>query len=89
LQDRLVKELRLRGIGDVDAANAFVPEFMADDNRHDGRAGAGRPRRARAVRGRLRPAARPDVDRRRGHWQALVASPLGLTNRETTAITGL
>jgi hypothetical protein len=32
LQDRLVKELRLRGISDVDAANAFAPEFMADYN---------------------------------------------------------
>jgi len=33
LQDRLVKELRLRGISDVKAANAFAPEFMADYNR--------------------------------------------------------
>ena len=32
LQDRLVKELRLRGIGTMDAGNAFVPEFMADFN---------------------------------------------------------
>lgn len=32
LQDRLVKELRLRGISDRDAANAFLPEFMADYN---------------------------------------------------------
>ena len=32
LQDRLVKELRLRGIGDIDAANAFLPEFIADYN---------------------------------------------------------
>ena len=30
LQDRLVKELRLRGISDVVAANAFAPEFIAD-----------------------------------------------------------
>jgi len=28
LQDRLVKELRLRGINDMDTANAFLPEFM-------------------------------------------------------------
>lgn len=28
LQDRLVKEMRLRGIADLDAANAFVPEFI-------------------------------------------------------------
>jgi len=32
LQDRLVKELRLRGISTIDAANAFAPEFMADFN---------------------------------------------------------
>lgn len=33
LQDRLVKELRLRAISDIDAANAFLPEFVADYNR--------------------------------------------------------
>jgi transposase len=33
LQDRLVKELRLRGISDVKAANAFALEFIADYNR--------------------------------------------------------
>ncbi len=33
LQDRLVKELRLRGISTPEAANAFAPEFMADYNR--------------------------------------------------------
>jgi hypothetical protein len=38
LQDRLVKELRLRGIRDVAAANAFVPEFIADYNRRFARA---------------------------------------------------
>jgi len=32
LQDRLVKELRLRGICSMDAANAFVPAFLADFN---------------------------------------------------------
>jgi transposase len=32
LQDRLVKELRLRGISTMDAANAFVPEFLEDFN---------------------------------------------------------
>jgi transposase len=30
LQDRLVKELRLRGIASIDAGNAFLPEFAAD-----------------------------------------------------------
>ena len=33
LQDRLVKELRLRGISDLDSANAFAPEFRDDFNR--------------------------------------------------------
>lgn len=33
LQDRLVKELRLRGISTPDAVNAFAAEFMADYNR--------------------------------------------------------
>lgn len=32
LQDRLVKELRLRGISSMDAANDFADEFMADYN---------------------------------------------------------
>lgn len=33
LQDRLVKELRLRGISDQASANAYLPEFRADYNR--------------------------------------------------------
>jgi len=33
LQDRLVKELRLRGIADIQAANAYLPEFRDDFNR--------------------------------------------------------
>jgi transposase len=33
LQDRLVKELRLRGISDRQAANAYLPEFRDDFNR--------------------------------------------------------
>jgi len=36
LQDRLVKELRLRGISDIDAGNAYLPEFRADFNRRFG-----------------------------------------------------
>ncbi|HWL72973.1 MAG TPA: ISNCY family transposase [Burkholderiaceae bacterium] len=32
LQDRLVKEMRLRGISTREAANAFAPHFMADFN---------------------------------------------------------
>ena len=32
LQDRLVKELRLRGISDIEAANAYLPEYMAEHN---------------------------------------------------------
>ena len=38
LQDRLVKELRLRAISDVDAANAYAPVFLADYNRRFARA---------------------------------------------------
>jgi hypothetical protein len=33
LQDRLVKELRLRGISDMRAGNAYLPEFREDFNR--------------------------------------------------------
>ena len=33
LQDRLVKELRLRGIGDIETANAFLSEFLDAYNR--------------------------------------------------------
>jgi transposase len=33
LQDRLVKELRLRGIADIEAANAYLAEFRDDFNR--------------------------------------------------------
>lgn len=36
LQDRLVKELRLRGISDIESANAFLPEFRTDFNRRFG-----------------------------------------------------
>jgi len=32
LQDRLVKEMRLRGIDDMQQGNAYLPEFMADFN---------------------------------------------------------
>jgi hypothetical protein len=32
LQDRLVKELRLAGVGTIEAANAFLPAFLADYN---------------------------------------------------------
>lgn len=32
LQDRLVKEMRLRDIGTLEAANAFAPHFIADFN---------------------------------------------------------
>ena len=32
LQDRLVKELRLAGISDPEAGNAFLPGFMASYN---------------------------------------------------------
>jgi transposase len=38
LQDRLVKELRLRGISNREAANAYAPEFIAAYNRRFARA---------------------------------------------------
>jgi len=38
LQDRLVKELRLRGISSMEAANAYVPLFMADFNARSAKA---------------------------------------------------
>jgi hypothetical protein len=37
LQDRLVKELRLAGIGSIEAANAWLPGFMANYNARFGR----------------------------------------------------
>jgi hypothetical protein len=37
LQDRLVKELRLAGIATIEAANAFLPSFIADYNRRFGK----------------------------------------------------
>jgi hypothetical protein len=33
LQDRLVKEMHLRGISSMEQGNAYLPEFMADFNR--------------------------------------------------------
>ena len=36
LQDRLVKEMRLRGIDGVEAGNNYLPTFMADYNRRFG-----------------------------------------------------
>jgi hypothetical protein len=40
LQDRLVSELRLRGIVSLEAANAFLPEFLADFRPRFGRSPA-------------------------------------------------
>ncbi|MFI3904483.1 ISNCY family transposase [Ochrobactrum sp. S1502_03] len=37
LQDRLVKELRLRGIDTIEAANAYAPEYIADFNARFGK----------------------------------------------------
>lgn len=37
LQDRLVKELRLRDISTIESANAYAPEFMADFNARFGK----------------------------------------------------
>ena len=38
LQDRLVKELRLRGICSMAAGNTYLPAFIEDYNRRFGRA---------------------------------------------------
>src|SRR5690242_13494972 len=51
LQDRLVKELRLAGIGTIEAANAFLPGFTADYNARFGRP----PRDARDLHRPLAP----------------------------------
>jgi len=37
LQDRLVKEMRLRGISSIEEANAFLPEFIEDYNNRFGK----------------------------------------------------
>lgn len=37
LQDRLVKEMRLRGISTIETANAYTDEFMADYNKRFGK----------------------------------------------------
>ena len=37
LQDRLVKEMRLRNISDINTANAFLPKFIDDYNRRFGK----------------------------------------------------
>jgi hypothetical protein len=79
LQDRLVSELRLRGIATVEAAQAYLPEFIADFNRRFGRppaapapSAAGHSRRrwrnSDAIRGRSstrRPTSRSPAARRR------------------------
>jgi hypothetical protein len=50
LQDRLVKELRLRGISSVEAANEFAPQFVDDYNRRFARAPASDNDAHRALR---------------------------------------
>jgi len=49
LQDRLVSELRLRGIATLDAANAFLPTYIADHNRRFAGAAGRRPTAWRPV----------------------------------------
>jgi hypothetical protein len=51
LQDRLVKELRLRNISTIEAANGFVPRFIADYNRRFAREPASRHDVHRPLRG--------------------------------------
>jgi hypothetical protein len=61
LQDRLTKELRLRGIASIDAANVFAPWFVGDYNRRFARAPLSRhdPSAAQAHR---RPLAGPALE---------------------------
>ncbi len=40
LQDRLIKEMRLRNISDISTANAFLPEFIQDYNYRFGKVAA-------------------------------------------------
>ena len=49
LQDRLVKELRLRGTSTTDAANAYAPAFIASYNAHFAPPPEERVRRAPAI----------------------------------------
>jgi hypothetical protein len=68
LQDRLVKELRLRGIATMEAGNAYLPTFMDDYNRRFGRP----PRNAHDAHRPLR----GDEDLRRiFSWQEERTSP--------------
>src|SRR5207247_8031501 len=63
LQDRLVKELRLRGLHDPVAAAPFLPEFMADYNRRFAKPPAGLRRASPAApRRRPHPALHPAGD---------------------------
>ena len=50
LQDRLVKELRLQGIDSAEAANAYMPTFIAEYNARFGKAPRGMHDAHRAVR---------------------------------------
>ena len=49
LQDRLVKELRLRGISTIAAANAYAPAFIAAYNARFGKPPKQHVRRAPAT----------------------------------------
>ena len=51
LQDRLLKELRLRGTSTIGAGNAFLLQFMADHNRRFGRAAKNAHDAHRSLRG--------------------------------------
>ncbi len=62
LQDRLVKELRLCDISDIESANAFAPEFIADYNRRFARV-------ARSEHDAHRPLHRSDDLERIFSWQ--------------------
>lgn len=72
LQDRLVRELRLRGISTVEAANAFAPEFIANYNARFGK----------APPFRSDPRSRPDQST--GYWLKNVFSTRAMSSGATT-----
>ena len=78
LQDRLVSELRLRGITTLEAAQAFLPEFRADYNRRFTRVPAdAHPRVAPRSTGSGRPPELPLPARRRARQHRPPRAPLG------------
>jgi transposase len=86
LQDRLVSELRLAGITTLEAANAFLPAFIADFNRRFGRPPASptpvwrrppRPLAAHLCCRYVRVVARDNTVRLGARWLTIPRGPRG------------